>query len=92
MLWRAEKSEDKPTQYCAPSWSWAAVGGLVTLLPDVETAEMEVGYFAEVLRSGVTLKGERVNFAASLVDGGVIEMDLPWMLLFHLTHGRSCLF
>ena len=42
LLWRAEKPEDKPTQYCAPSWSRAAVGGLVTFLPDVETAEMEV--------------------------------------------------
>jgi hypothetical protein len=29
LLWRSDKRSPRPTEYCAPSWSWASVSGLI---------------------------------------------------------------
>ncbi|KAG4436102.1 hypothetical protein IFR05_008422 [Cadophora sp. M221] len=75
LLWRAESPRAKEVEYCAPSWSWAAVNGHVTLLPDFDKNEVDVEISAKVTREITTLHGERVTTAASLVDGGEIEIE-----------------
>lgn len=67
---RRKTGDIRPAQYCAPSWSWAAVEGAVRIRTEPELVDVQT--VAEVVRCDVALNDQDLPFGE--VTGGVLVL------------------
>jgi hypothetical protein len=82
LLWVVREPLDEQPLYCAPSWSWASVNGLIALLPlnGLVTAGLDNEAMlsrARIETARVFYQGQPVSEARSLVDSGYLVITAP---------------
>lgn len=96
LLWRARIPKEKQSQYCAPSWSWAAVDGRVDLFPSLDFADARlhvenITFETKIERIAVSYDGQSTNDATSLVDMGHLDATGPVANVCSLKSGNRCI-